>query len=294
MYSTIMVPLDGSDLAEQALPFAIRVAKDTGGRLILVRAVRGGGSAVATAEHYLKGLAGRLRALGIELESHVYSDDATTAIVHAAQLRGPAASSTLQVLPHRMTELIFIATHARTGMAAILHKSVSESVLAQAEMPVMIIPPQASPWPADKPISILVAIDGSALSEVALATAAHMAQALRAELTVLQVVEADGDEPWEAAKEYLETAVGKYVAAGTSVEQEVTRGQPERVISEAGTTDQADMIVLATHGKTGQAQSSMGRVAKAVLHSATVPIILVRPTELQFARAQEIAVANGS
>jgi nucleotide-binding universal stress UspA family protein len=251
--------------------------------------VRGGGSGAQSAEEYLRTVADRLKSAGMELEVHVYSDDATSAIVNAAQLRGGSGKTDIQALPHRLTELIFIASHERTGLAAMLHKSVSESVLAHAEMPVMIVPPQAVAWQTDKPVSLLVAVDGSSLSEVALATAARMAEALNGQLVALEVVESAGDDAWTAAKEYLEAAADRYAKPDISLEQVIMRGEPARVIAEVAGEKHADVVVLATHGRTGEAGVTMGRTAKALLHAATFPVVLVRPTTLQFEQSHGLA-----
>ena len=86
MITTILVPLDGSDLAERALPYATALAKAADGRLILVRVAQarvlpgidpGPAQLAATerAESELRGVAEQLRAYGIDADPHVYYDE---------------------------------------------------------------------------------------------------------------------------------------------------------------------------------------------------------------------------
>jgi len=113
MVNSILVPLDGSELAERALPYATALGRRAAGRLLLLRAVQmhtfpGGGpgraQAVATeqAETELNALAVRLRGEGLAPEPHVYYDDAAHAILDAAR--------------RQHAGLIVMSTHGRTGL----------------------------------------------------------------------------------------------------------------------------------------------------------------------------------
>jgi len=292
VYSTIMVPLDGSALAEGALPFALRVGRATGGRLVLVRSVRGpfASSALQTAETYLRDMSASLSALGIVIEVHVYSDDASTAIVNAAELRTSVTQHShdgeLHAIPKHLTELIVMASHRRGGMSSLFHKSISADVLSHAAMPVMIVPPETTEWPQDQKLTLLVAVDGSSLSEVAFATAANLATVLDARLIAIQAVRAGDEEARKTATEYLDVASERYVKAETPLELAVLSGEPAEAIPQTITDKRVNLAVMATHGQTGAASVKMGRVAKQVFSQLTIPVVFVRPTAFQFERAR--------
>ena len=106
MLSSILVPLDGSTLAERALPYAEALARPSGARVVLVRAVPGdrehGTESEAEARDYLNGLAARLAERVGVVETAVPHGAAAEAIVEEARRQG--------------SDLIVMATHGRGGL----------------------------------------------------------------------------------------------------------------------------------------------------------------------------------
>jgi nucleotide-binding universal stress UspA family protein len=123
---TVLVPLDGSELAERALPFAVALARRHGDSLVLVE--------VADVQHprdaadaYLRRWVDRLQAgCGVHAEAGVTAGEVGHAIVDEAQRRG--------------VELVVMATHARTGVERALKGSVADYVLHHAAVPVLLVP----------------------------------------------------------------------------------------------------------------------------------------------------------
>ena len=304
MYATIMVPLDGSAGSEHALQFATRIAVRSKGRIVLVRAASShlaAGAGVHKSEAYLQATADRLRELGVAAEVHVYQDNPVSAIVNAAELHarvtGRSGISEIQGLPRQMTDLIIMVTHAHSGVIGHFRGSVTEQVLGRVDMPVMVIPEHATAWPLDRPVRVLVPMDGSSLSEIALSTGVSLAATFGGAVLALQVVASPGEPLATAAalsgaQASLERVAQPFRDESTFIETAACVGEATPAIINAVKEQAIDMLVLATHGSTGHTATGLGSVAKGVLSGSTVPIVLVRPTALQFDRAHKLAVAG--
>jgi nucleotide-binding universal stress UspA family protein len=304
MLRTILVPLDGSALAERALPYAAGLARTARAKLVLVRAtaatplpgtepVAAGRAATLGAELELENIADRWRHAGLTVESRAYCDAADVAILAAAR--------------EYDADLIVMSTHGRSGLSRWVYGSVAEAVLRAAPVPVLLVPAlYAGAWPADRPLRLLVALDGSPLAEGVLGPAGELAAALDAELLLTQVVEQpvpmltdgamyvpDWDEAEElvSARQYLEDAAADLRAAGRRVRTQAVAGPPSvvgqaaAVLTATAEKEAVDTIAMATHGRGGLARMMMGSVATGVLHRARVPLLLLGPA----AAAQRIA-----
>ncbi len=151
---TVLIPLDGSLLAEAVLPKAVELAEGSGAKLLLLRATEAHtvltdpalaqADAVRDAEEYLGQIGDRLGALGIkDVQVSVWYGPAASAIVEAARLY--------------KVDLIAMTTHGRSGLGRLVFGSVAESVLRGTTTPILLIrvaeaPVEAptgvaKPWP---------------------------------------------------------------------------------------------------------------------------------------------------
>jgi len=134
----ILVPLDGSPLAEMALPKAVELLSDRpGATLILLRAaeartlpgvdpIDAQATVVREAESYLAAVGERLRAQGVtHVVRSVWYSSAAKAIVEAGRVRG--------------VDLIVMSTHGRSGLRRALRGSVAESVLRRTRIPILLV-----------------------------------------------------------------------------------------------------------------------------------------------------------
>jgi nucleotide-binding universal stress UspA family protein len=299
MFERILVPLDGSPLAEQAVPYAEALAEATGAQIILVRAVLAHVfpgvdpsehqlEVVAEAERYLSAVAAGLG--GRQVETGVFYGEPARAILAEVRIR--------------KAQLVVMGTHGRSGLGRWLYGSVADEVLRHAQVPVMLVPSVCEyNWPV-RPGGlrrILVPLDGSLHSEEALPPATELARALRAGIVLLRAVEpparADGagftdfapKAGLEEAGRYLEAVARPLRDAGWKVETRKYLGAADSLIAETAREVGADAIVMATHGHGGLTRLLLGSVAAGVLHRAPAPILLVRPTA---ARRAEIAPAT--
>ena len=140
-FDKVLVPLDGSTLAEAALWKAAEMAD--GGTVSLLRAaeahtlpgadpVDAQVTAVREAEEYLASAAKRLRATGVKnVETHVWYGPPASAIVEAAQAQ--------------KADLIVMSTHGRSGLGRLVLGSVAESVLRGTRAPILVVRAESAP-----------------------------------------------------------------------------------------------------------------------------------------------------
>jgi nucleotide-binding universal stress UspA family protein len=139
----ILVPLDGSMLAETALPAACGIATKDGAAISLLRAaetmklpgtdtIEAQVKAVQEAEEYLAGVVKRLKAKGIDrVETHVWY--------------GPAAASIVEAAAVQKIDLIVMSTHGHSGLGRLVFGSVAESVLRGTRVPILIVRGEHAP-----------------------------------------------------------------------------------------------------------------------------------------------------
>lgn len=316
MLNRILVGLDGSALAELSLPYVAALAGASHAEVTLVRVVSEGDTLepleevnprllpymavmpgtpreesqaepranVHAAQAYLDAVADRLRQQGIVVEPVVTAGEAADALIEEAQLHH--------------ADLIVLSTHGRSGLGRWIYGSVAESVLQRTPVPVFL----ARAWPQSRPgsprpalSSILVPLDGSALAEQALPTAAELARAMSAQLHLVRVVplvfaggmdelaaygaitSVDVEAEQRDAKLYLDAVVGRLHGEGVQAVPLVSAGQPITSIVSLAETCQAGLIVMATHGRSGLARTVAGSIALGVLHRGHLPVLLVRP-----------------
>ena len=293
-YRRILIPVDGSALAERALPYACRLAEQHGAELVLVRVVEPLGqlasttpdgraashSAVGAAQLYLEELAGRLPRRAVV--TAVYYGEPVDGILDEISLRHP--------------DLVVMATHGRTGLRVVLG-SVADAVARRSPVPVLLVPPACNrTWDAEepgrvgRPLNVLAPLDGSPLAEAALPAIEQLVQGTAARVTlygVVQLVPAlyyvngqagqlqDAGAELDGLETYLHRqAKGLWRVA--DVRTQVEFGAPPRRIAEHARNYDIDLVVMATHGRGGLSRVLLGSVATSVLHQLEVPLLLVR------------------
>ena len=296
MLTTILLPLDGSPLAERALTYAATLARPSGSRIVLVKAVQAHTlpgvdpsnaqiEVTSRAEEYLKTAAARLSASDIEAECHVYYDDPIPAILDAAT--------------RQKADLIVMSTHGRGGLSRMLYGSVADQILRRATLPVLLVPSIVEhAWPAEGPLSLLVPLDGSGLATEALQAAELLTGSFGSRLTLLRVVEPaayplygegyayvpyDEEAEIAEAQRYLDSQAAQLSVRGAPVDTDVVVGDPARAIGEVARSKNVDVVVMATHGHGGLSRLILGSVATATLRHTTAPLLLMRPSAVHAA-----------
>jgi nucleotide-binding universal stress UspA family protein len=299
MFRTLLVPLDGSELAERALPYATSLATASGGKVILVRValaappatLDGAGweadqsAAIAEAEQYLAQVAGRLRGR-VTVETQVPYGRATPSILDAIVESSPDA--------------VVMATHGRTGLQHLLVGSVAEGVIAGSAVPVFVVyaRPGEAPQSQFDPgrARVVVPLDGSPFAEASLATAVELVGP-NGELVLVTVVEPPDkvlrdefgrtisylDQQEEAlsreARDYLHMIVARLANTypGLRVSVDVRLGEAAPGVIVAAVDRAADVVVMASHGRTGIPRAVFGSVTGAVVREGSTPVLVVHP-----------------
>lgn len=281
MLSKILVPLDGSDLAEKILGLVRSlIAPGQATEVHLLRALPehglaelspAGTSPIAIVKKSLARLANGLEAAGVKTTSHVAVGDPAEVIVSTARTVNPS--------------LIALSTHGRSGLSRLVRGSVAERVLRTAEHPVLVANP-SSLGDAMKGAfkRILVPLDGSDRSATILPLAKAFAQRFGSEVFLFHVVdEVVAIEPMiaVASSQTPEQARAKLEAyrpklEGVPVRVLTGRGSPGPAILEAIDLEKIDLVVIATHGRSGVSRWAFGSTAENVVRHGTVPLLVVR------------------
>jgi nucleotide-binding universal stress UspA family protein len=238
MFRRILVPLDGSELAERALLVAARLARACGGAIALLRVVpspfeftsQAAELAASTREAFYAEQARAADYLARITASALVAGVTTTAEV----FRGRPAEVILSVARSQQIDIIVMCSHGYTGMIRWVLGSVAAKVAFHAPVPVLVLreggPVPAGPHPdATRPLRALVALDGSARAEEGIEPAASLIAGLAAPaqgaLHLAQVVKPangdDGERDSDAnkvilykAREYLSSTVNQLHEAG--------------------------------------------------------------------------------
>jgi nucleotide-binding universal stress UspA family protein len=295
MFKHLLVPLDGSHLAEAVLPAAASLAGRLGARVTLLHVLEHGAPETVHGERhlarsedaqaYLDGVARRLAGQGITAERVVdrEQDDVVRTIAARAAAQG--------------ADLIVICTHGHGGLRDLLFGSVAQQVLSGGTIPVLLIQPAAAEQPPFACRRVLVPLDGTGASETALPVATAIGRAYGGELLLLHVVPTlmtmPGDRAAAAqlmptaaaamldaeadrAARYLEALRGRVVTGGVSARALVERGEPVQALLAAAAEHHADLVVMATHARSGMAAVWTGSVAARFLPHHPAPVLLVR------------------
>jgi len=122
---------------------------------------------------------------------------------------------------------------------------------------------------------IMVPLDGSELAQTALSHALDLCRACTATLFLLHVRDPRSGSV-EAARRYLEYIQTQNAQAGVAIELLVREGPVAAAIIDAAGQERVDLIVMATHGRSGLQRVVYGSVAEQVLRGSSMPVLLVR------------------
>jgi nucleotide-binding universal stress UspA family protein len=278
MLTKILVPLDGSPLAERALPYASRVARATGGQITLLQVVSPLGWDTKPPPERdllptLNALAGRLRGEGLAVELSLYNGYHT-----------PPGNIIARAGSEHDTSLIVMSTHGRGGIGRFVYGSTADEVLRHAEVPLLLVPAASeTPWPDDRPVRILVPLDGSVLAQEVFRQLGRLAEVMPCELLLLQVVQLPAYAQLFPA-DLLDEVRAELTKLGAelrspwrSVEARAEVGPVAPTIARVAGEAHVDLIAMTTHGRGGLGRLLLGSVASATIQRAAVPLLLVRP-----------------
>jgi nucleotide-binding universal stress UspA family protein len=298
----VLVTLDRSDFAEQALPAAESICLAFNARLTLVSVLpdrsrfwpfsRSGSKAQSggrrETDAYLREVAKRMRAKGIDVDHTV--------------LRGPVAESVNQLMEEQAIDMSIICTHGRSGLQRLVLGSVADSLVKLVARPVLIIHPgPEGPPPVPGFGKLLVALDGSQFAERVLPMVRasteygsvvfllRVPEAPEPERfgTMVEEIEQLRAEAEAEAKHYLEGIAAALRAEGIETHVVVTGSRPAETITFVAEGEDVDVIMLSTHGQGGLEGALVGSVADRVVQRTYRPVLLVPIRERRLASSEE-------
>jgi nucleotide-binding universal stress UspA family protein len=280
-------------LAEKALPLARVLAGALGADLELLQAVPTGDAAAAHADSraraYLTTLAADLAVDQLEPPTRVLHGEPSSCIVQAAADDDVAS--------------VVMTTHARSGVRRAVLGSVAEQVMAHCPRPVVltrgdgVLPRSLS--------TLLVTLDASCAAP--LAAIVELARGQDVRVVLLRVVAPQDLSIWQwrsgpvldepqlvlVAREQLDDVASGLRAAGVRAEAHVVVGAAVHVIDAFAERVGADLIVMASHARTGTRRAVQGSVTDAVVRTARRPVMVCRlvPPPLHEPDALDVARA---
>jgi nucleotide-binding universal stress UspA family protein len=304
MLRTLLVPLDGSPLAERALPIALDIARRTEGAVHLIRAHVPLAIVGATAEGvFTQDMLAADDAL--RARAKAYIDDTAKRLAEEWGLRvvphtedGSASNVIAEVADEILADLIVVTTHGHGGFAPDWLGSVADAVIRHSHRPVLALPENDEhKGVAFAPRTIMVPLDGSERAAAIMPAARSLALAYGAALDLVRVVApyvppdvvttltADRPDPYgidaEAARAKTEL---DGVVAGLSAEGIKARAtvrselSPTRVLLDHVKETDPDCIAIATQGR-GFSRLFVGSVADKLIRTAKRPVLVLRPAK---------------
>lgn len=306
MVRTIVVPLlapsvDRLSLSQQAVPFAEEMAARTGAGIVLISVIE------VPAEYEIL-----TRRLGIDLgdERRAWIQERedfleqvarslATGQIETVVRMGEAASEIIAEVENRDDPLIVMTSHGRVGMRRLFFGSVAFRVIHDVSCPLLVVRGK------DEAVSepprlrrVLVPLDGSVFSEHALSYALDALGPGQLEIHLVHVVKPATAYPAVTLLESAQTAeewglaylagIGRPLEGqGHDVVWSIRQGFESDEICGIAEAWGADLIAMATHGRSGFRRAFFGSVAEHVLSQSSQPVLLIRPDAGVIARAEQ-------
>jgi nucleotide-binding universal stress UspA family protein len=315
MFRQILIPLDGSSLAECAVSCAVAFARAFGARVTLLRVLEQAQNLDCLqpidpldwsmykkeANTYLAELASRFEAEGLDAEFLLKE--------------GPPAQRIIEVIQEKGIDLMVLSSHGRSGLSGWSAGSVFQKIISRARISIMIVRAYHVGEDPSAPFRfsrILVPLDGSKRSEFALPPATTLADSHNAGLILAHVVSMPEMPRWtqlteedselvnrlvernrEEMGKHFETVLPRLpIDAQTLVE---TSDDPAVRLHELVLEQKADLVVLSAHGYSGKSKWTFGSIAHTFIAYGATPLLLVQdfprdriePTEAEAAAAEK-------
>lgn len=282
----VVVLLDGSAFAAEALPLTRRICTTLGAHLTLLSSVKDHTQALRNQyeetcerrKEYLEGVAEELRAAGLEVDYTVRP--------------GFIADATRKFVEEEGVDLVITTTRGKSGARHWLSGGVSRKLVQRLEVPILLV--QEANGAAEGVVPELkrfvIALDGSIYSERALPYARTLAHAFEGELILVTVpavpevsnyravagfIETIRDRAETNMKKFLEAVARSLREDDLPVETVVTGTLPSRTIVGVGDDQEADMVIITSRGRGGLDLLFMGSVAERVVEQTDLPVFMI-------------------
>jgi nucleotide-binding universal stress UspA family protein len=265
MTRRVYVPLDGSARADSAIAPGAALARRTGAELVLMSACPPDGGANDVRDH----LEGCARQIESPVRTYLVLD------------RAPGAAIVLAA--GEPDALLCMATRGRGVVREAVLGSVAEEVVRSSPAPVVLVGPDVEPdWSlSDEPL-VVAGIDGSQPSRLAAREAGELALSIGGRVRAVEVVRASdvrtvGEFP-HADRELLSDIARELEARGVPADFSLVDGfDPADMLIRTAQAEDADLIAVASHGRSGLGRAVLGSVAMRTVRHAPCPVLVAGP-----------------
>ena len=306
MYDRILVPLDGSPLAEQVLPYVSRISLGMGIPVHLMQVLHTVSEEMADPAH------GFVRS-SVDAGMHDQAVDYLNSVkrnmtgkeITCDAVEGNVVSRIIEEAGKTPGALVAMSTHGRSGVTRMLMGSITDNILHHIKNPMLIVRGHRDGEPALDPNlkTIIVPLDGSPLAEQILPHVAALANALELKVTLLraavtkdQFSAATGFEQidgltgvhfqnFEAmthtagnqALDYMKGQEAFLRRQGVAdVDHRIIPGSAAHVIVDAALETPDNLVAMTTHGRSGPTRWTLGSVTDRVVRHSGDPVLVVR------------------
>jgi len=296
MFNRILVPLDGSKLAEAAIPVAASLAKTLDAPVTLLHIMEQDAPPEVHKDHHITRADEASAYLEQLIKRDFPAEGKVDAHVHTAAVKDVAGSIVEHAMREFRLDLIVMCTHGESGVRELLYGSIAQQVVAHGMTPLLLIKPAAGHPKAFKLEKILVPLDSGPIHDDSLPITQELASTYKSSIHLLTVIPTFStvagetaaassllpattsvllDIKVENAVEDLQEHLNELKQAGLQVTAEVARGDPATEIVNISEKLNADLVVLTTHRKAGTAAFWARSVAPNVVRRARAPILLI-------------------
>ena len=288
MYRHILVPLDGSALAEAALNYARDIAGGLGLSMTILHVYDPAEREFVTMR---EGYITRITDLVRGQLSELYEEQrGSPGEVRGELIMGHAAEEIFRYADKNDIDLILMGTHGRSGIKRWAIGSVADKVVRATKKPVLLVRAKTTAPPQNR---IIVPLDGFKQSEAVVGYVDSLATGLKSEVILLQVLEefyeintrrgmtrvrytqARMEQLKEDAQRYLDRAAKPLIDKGIAAKSEVRTGDVPRKIIELADESQARMVAMSKRRRPGISRLDLGSTADKVLRRGTTPVLLI-------------------
>jgi nucleotide-binding universal stress UspA family protein len=314
MLRVIMVPLDGSRFAEQALPLAVTIARRANARLhlVTVRPVYPIETLGAESDSYLGRLAEQLRSQAGDVSWQTMLTYGP--VGYPPQVTQSVGDVLASQVEEQQVGLVVMTTHGRGALQRAWMGSVADALLRLSPAPVLLVKPRDEAFSlaaeADRGIPhIVVPLDGSPAAERALEFAVSVGELFNARYTLVRVImllpsrlhydalpdyvpELSGPVSPDEMLRYLEQTAAPLRTRGLSVATEVLKhASAPAAIADYAAQHGGALIVMTTSGAGAMRRLLFGSVADKVIRGAETPVLVCNLHQM---REKGTAIAAGA
>ncbi|MBF0435511.1 MAG: universal stress protein [Magnetococcales bacterium] len=270
-FERFLVASDGSDFSAAAVREAFGMAKKCAAQVhvmsLVATGIEYGGlgepvlkKELAIAQDHLDSVKQQWNPLGVPCETHV---------VHGQIVE----QEIIGMAEQQQADLIVMGRRGRRGLARMMLGHATANVIGKSNCNVLVVPRTAQ----IEGRHIVLATDGSRFADNAAVTAGHLANKIKAPVTVVTVVETDSEAGAVTKAEQTVKRIVKYLKnQNVSVEGRTLVGRPDAKIIEVVQEKNADLIMVGSHGLTGLERILVGSTTERILNGTSTAVFVVK------------------